>query len=93
MRYDKFTLLEVFFRFITLLYSIGVTFAYFWRIRNFPYEDWAYEQKWTGLLLFLLIGFNSLPPSFRFFWLTVPIFARSGLPDHDRVGQLGSVVY
>ncbi|KAJ9468090.1 hypothetical protein DIPPA_30091 [Diplonema papillatum] len=54
---------EIMVRYILLVISIIVTVAFYFKLSlgkmRYPYRAWALEQKWTFILLLLLIGFNN----------------------------------
>ena len=54
-----FTQMELFFRLFFVISAIIVTLLYFYAMRQFPFRDWAYEQKFVATLLPLLIAFNN----------------------------------
>eukprot|EP00095_Tigriopus_kingsejongensis_P007871 snap_masked-scaffold127_size327531-processed-gene-1.2 protein:Tk07871 transcript:snap_masked-scaffold127_size327531-processed-gene-1.2-mRNA-1 annotation:"hypothetical protein DAPPUDRAFT_312162" len=54
----EFTELEIWFRFFFVLATIVITILFLISMKNFPLEDWSIEQKWIGLLLPLLLGFD-----------------------------------
>merc|ERR1712038_643458 len=57
----NFTRVEIWFRFFFVLSTSVVSFAYFYisSLRKFHLSDWSYEQKWTGVLLVLLVWFDN----------------------------------
>ncbi|KAE9530589.1 hypothetical protein AGLY_011051 [Aphis glycines] len=63
-----YTHLEVWFRLIFLLQAFAVLCTFANSLRKFPVVDWSYEQKWTVILLPLLILFND--PIFPLTFLT-----------------------
>ena len=60
----SFTKMEIWFRFffVTTTSIVLIIYYYFCALARFSLEDWSYEQKWTGLLLILLLFFDN--PSF-----------------------------
>ncbi|XP_050428241.1 transmembrane protein 181 [Adelges cooleyi] len=54
-----YTQMEIWFRLIYLLSAFGVLCFFANSLRKFPIADWSYEQKWTIILLPLLILFNN----------------------------------
>ncbi|XP_050534348.1 transmembrane protein 181 [Daktulosphaira vitifoliae] len=54
-----YTQMEIWFRLIYLLSTFGVLCYFANSLRKFPVVDWSYEQKWTIILLPLLIFFNN----------------------------------
>eukprot|EP01128_Nolandella_sp_AFSM9_P008037 TRINITY_DN4603_c0_g1_i1.p1 TRINITY_DN4603_c0_g1~~TRINITY_DN4603_c0_g1_i1.p1 ORF type:complete len:460 (+),score=83.09 TRINITY_DN4603_c0_g1_i1:3-1382(+) len=60
---EDFTLFELWTRLGFLLFSSGVAFLYFFRLRYFPRRSWSLEQKWVAALLIgLIINNNPLFP-------------------------------
>ncbi|KAL5239950.1 hypothetical protein ACI65C_007360 [Semiaphis heraclei] len=53
-----YTQMEIWFRLFFLLSAFGVLRCFANSLRKFPVVDWSYEQKWTVVLLPLLILFN-----------------------------------
>ncbi|CAG2166422.1 unnamed protein product [Oppiella nova] len=51
----SFTTLSIWFRFFFLLISFCVMFWFTHSLYRFPFVDWSLEQKWTALLLALLL--------------------------------------
>ena len=69
----SFTSLTVWFRFVFLLTAFAVTCCFTHSLLRFPFVDWSTEQKWTAILLPLLVLFNNP------FYPTVFLFS-SALP-------------
>lgn len=58
--YDPgFTQIEIWFRFIFLLFTFIVTCWFAHTLRRYVVYDWSIEQKWMSLLLPLLLFYNS----------------------------------
>ncbi|CAG2108866.1 unnamed protein product [Medioppia subpectinata] len=51
----SFTTLSIWFRFFFLLIAFCVMFWFTHSLYRFPFIDWSLEQKWTALLLVLLL--------------------------------------
>ena len=66
----NFTRVEIWFRFFFVAATSMVSLCYFYlsALRRFHLGDWSYEQKWTGFLLILLLGFDN--PAFSHTILT-----------------------
>ncbi|XP_052873157.1 transmembrane protein 181 isoform X1 [Anopheles cruzii] len=54
-----FTQIEIWFRFIFVLFTFIVTCWFAHALRRFPLGDWSIEQKWLSILLPLLLLFNN----------------------------------
>ncbi|XP_054165547.1 transmembrane protein 181-like [Oppia nitens] len=55
----SFTTLSIWFRFFFLLIAFCVMFWFTHSLYRFPIADWSLEQKWTSLLLSLLLVTNN----------------------------------
>ena len=55
----EFTKMEIWFRFIFLMFSVFVGFSYLLKMKSSAFEDWSIEQKWCGILVSLLINYNN----------------------------------
>lgn len=63
--YDPgFTQIEIWFRFIFLLFTFIVTCWFSHTLRRYVVYDWSIEQKWMSVLLPLLLFYNSKRASF-----------------------------
>lgn len=59
--YDPgFTQIEIWFRFIFLLFTFVVTCWFSHTLRRYIVYDWSIEQKWMSVLLPLLLFYNSM---------------------------------
>ncbi|VVC40528.1 Hypothetical protein CINCED_3A011997 [Cinara cedri] len=74
-----YTQMEIWFRLIYLLSAFGVLCGFANSLRKFPVTDWSYEQKWTIVLLPLLLLFND------------PIFPLMLLTSNQIIGMLDGV--
>ncbi|XP_037083705.1 transmembrane protein 181-like [Pollicipes pollicipes] len=54
-----FTQLQLWFRFIFLFASFSVACWFGFSLRRFSVQDWSLEQRWTALLLPLLVAHNN----------------------------------
>lgn len=54
-----FTQIEIWFRFIFVLFTFIITCWFAHTLRKYPMGDWSIEQKWLSILLPLLLLFNS----------------------------------
>ncbi|XP_055618880.1 transmembrane protein 181 [Toxorhynchites rutilus septentrionalis] len=54
-----FTQIEIWFRFIFLLFTFIVTCWFAHTLRKYPIYDWSIEQKWMTILLPLLLLYNN----------------------------------
>ncbi|KXJ79321.1 hypothetical protein RP20_CCG001258 [Aedes albopictus] len=54
-----FTQIEIWFRFIFLLFTFIVTCWFAHTLRKYPVYDWSIEQKWMSVLLPLLVLYNN----------------------------------
>ncbi|XP_049549318.1 transmembrane protein 181 [Anopheles darlingi] len=54
-----FTQIEIWFRFIFVLFTFIVTCWFAHTLRRYPLADWSIEQKWLSILLPLLLLFNN----------------------------------
>ncbi|XP_065081918.1 transmembrane protein 181 [Ochlerotatus camptorhynchus] len=54
-----FTQIEIWFRFIFLLFTFIVTCWFAHTLRKYPIYDWSIEQKWMSILLPLLLLYNN----------------------------------
>ncbi|XP_050303960.1 transmembrane protein 181 [Anthonomus grandis grandis] len=54
-----FTQIEVWFRLIFLVGAFSITWWYYHTLKKYPVHCWAFEQKWVGVLLPLLMTFNN----------------------------------
>ncbi|CAG9766829.1 unnamed protein product [Ceutorhynchus assimilis] len=54
-----FTQIEVWFRLIFLIGAFSITWWYYQCLRKYPVHCWAFEQKWVGMLLPLLMTFDN----------------------------------
>ncbi|XP_066254636.1 transmembrane protein 181 [Euwallacea similis] len=54
-----FTQIEVWFRLIFLIGAFGITWWFYQGLRKYPVHCWAFEQKWVGILLPLLMAFDN----------------------------------
>ncbi|BES92769.1 Wnt-Hypothetical protein factor required for Wnt secretion [Nesidiocoris tenuis] len=54
-----FTQIEIWFRFIFLLFTFVVTCWFAHTLRKFPIHDWSIEQKWMSCMLPLLLFYNN----------------------------------
>lgn len=65
--YDPgFTQIEIWFRFIFLLFTFIVTCWFSHTLRRYIVYDWSIEQKWMSVLLPLLLLYNSTCIAFRY---------------------------
>ncbi|KAL9695920.1 hypothetical protein quinque_015205 [Culex quinquefasciatus] len=62
-----FTQIEIWFRFIFLLFTFIVTCWFAHTLRKYPIYDWSIEQKWLSVLLPLLLLYNN--PAFPLIFL------------------------
>ncbi|XP_055551518.1 transmembrane protein 181 [Wyeomyia smithii] len=54
-----FTQIEIWFRFIFLLFTFIVTCWFAHTLRKYPIYDWSIEQRWMSILLPLLLLYNN----------------------------------
>ncbi|XP_055381235.1 transmembrane protein 181 [Condylostylus longicornis] len=54
-----FSQIEIWFRFIFLLFTFIVTCWFAHTLRKYPVYDWSIEQKWMSILLPLLVLYNN----------------------------------
>uniref|UniRef100_A0A182JCN4 Transmembrane protein 181 n=1 Tax=Anopheles atroparvus TaxID=41427 RepID=A0A182JCN4_ANOAO len=54
-----FTQIEIWFRFIFVLFTFIITCWFAHTLRRYPMNDWSIEQKWISILLPLLLLFNN----------------------------------
>ncbi|CAG9836454.1 unnamed protein product [Diabrotica balteata] len=61
-----FTQIEIWFRFIFLVFTFVVTCWYQHTLRKYPMYDWSIEQKWMSILLPMLMAYDNpvFPMSF-----------------------------
>ncbi|XP_019865171.1 transmembrane protein 181 isoform X2 [Aethina tumida] len=61
-----FTQIEIWFRFIFLISTFGITWWFAHTLRKYAMYDWSIEQKWMSVLLPLLMAYNNpiFPMSF-----------------------------
>jgi len=55
----SFTELEIVFRFLFLVITFAVLGYFLSSLRKYPINDWSMEQRWSSLLLLLLIFYNN----------------------------------
>lgn len=55
----SFTELEIVFRFLFLVITFAVLGYFLSSLRKYPINDWSMEQRWSSLLLFLLLFYNN----------------------------------
>lgn len=55
----EFTQIEIWFRFIFLLFTFIVIIWYAHTLRRYPAVDWSIEQKWMSILLPLLLFYDN----------------------------------
>uniref|UniRef100_A0A6P7GXK9 Transmembrane protein 181-like n=1 Tax=Diabrotica virgifera virgifera TaxID=50390 RepID=A0A6P7GXK9_DIAVI len=53
-----FTQIEIWFRFIFLVFTFVVTCWYQHTLRKYPMYDWSIEQKWMSILLPMLMAYD-----------------------------------
>ena len=63
-RSKDFITTEVGVRYVFVVFSMFLSAAFYYKIafstQKYPWKAWALEQKWTFILLVLLVGFNSM---------------------------------
>lgn len=70
---SSFTTLSIWFRFFFLVTSFLITCWFTHSLHKYPFADWSLEQKWTSLLLVLLLVFdNPLYPMQFLFGSSLP---------------------
>lgn len=55
----SFTIMIIWFRFVLLLVSTATTYLFVNCLYKYPFRDWSLEQRWTTLLLMMLIVSDS----------------------------------
>eukprot|EP01060_Flectonema_neradi_P035198 TRINITY_DN6404_c0_g1_i1.p1 TRINITY_DN6404_c0_g1~~TRINITY_DN6404_c0_g1_i1.p1 ORF type:complete len:518 (+),score=71.15 TRINITY_DN6404_c0_g1_i1:1175-2728(+) len=62
-RKTEFIKTEVGVRYVFVVFSVFLSAAFYYKIafgtQRYPWKAWALEQKWTFILLALLVGFNN----------------------------------
>lgn len=56
---SSFVLLTIYIRFLLLVLSVSIACCFIICLSQYKFKLWSLEQKWTALLLILLIGSNS----------------------------------
>lgn len=54
-----FSLFTLWFRFVFLFVTFIYIVVFTIKMRGFDWKDWTIEQKWCGVLLFALLGYNN----------------------------------
>ena len=70
---SAFTQLELVFRFLFFLLTIGVLIFFVHSLHKYPVLDWSMEQRWVVILLILLLLYNN--PLFPLTLSSSPLFA------------------